>query len=82
MIVKVVEIHDGPLDLPVFHVVKEVTACDNCGCQEDVVIKSFNTYEEADAYCNSLIKDGKATDEHYKLLTSTTPVGEEQSWDL
>ena len=83
MIVKVVEIHDGPLDMPVFHVVSENMPYDNCGRTEDQIIKSFNTYAEADAYCNSLIEDGKARgDEHYKLLTSSTPVGEEQSWDL
>ena len=58
MILKVVEEYDGRL--PVFNVVKEVTACNNCGCQKDEVIKSFDTYEEAEAYCNSLIKDGKA----------------------
>jgi hypothetical protein len=58
MILKVVETYDGRL--PVFNVVKEVTACGNCGCQKDEVIKSFDTYEEADAYCNSLIQDGKA----------------------
>ncbi|NBW58379.1 hypothetical protein EBR43_11525 [bacterium] len=58
MTLKVVEEYDGRL--PVFNVVKEVTACDNCGCQKDEVIKSFDTYEEADAFCNSLIKDGKA----------------------
>jgi hypothetical protein len=60
MILKVVEQYDGRL--PVFNVVKEVTACDNCGCQKDKVIKSFDTYEEADAYCNSLISEGKARD--------------------
>jgi hypothetical protein len=80
MIIKVVQAYDGRL--PVFNVVMEVTACDNCGCQKDEVIKSFDTYEEAYAYCNSLIKDRKASGEHYKLLTSTTPIGEEQSWDL
>jgi len=58
MIVKVTEDRSGPS--PVFNVVKEVTACDNCGCQKDEVIKSFDTYEEADAYCNSLISEGKA----------------------
>ena len=58
MILKVVEEYDGRL--PVFNVVKEVTACDNCGCQKDEVIKSFDTYEEADAYCVSLINSGKA----------------------
>jgi len=58
MILKIVEEYDGRL--PVFNVVKEITACDNCGCQKDEVIKSFDTYEEADAFCNSLIKDGKA----------------------
>jgi len=58
MILKVVEEYDGRL--PVFNVVKEVTACDNCGVQKDEVIKSFDTYEEADAYCNSLIEQGKA----------------------
>ena len=46
--------------IPIFNVVKEVTACDNCGIQKDEIIKSFNTYEEADAYCNSLIDSGKA----------------------
>jgi hypothetical protein len=40
--------------------VKEVTACENCECQKDEIIKSFDTYEEADAYCNSLIREGKA----------------------
>ena len=58
MILKVTEQYDGRL--PVFNVVREVTACDNCGCQKDEVIKSFDTYEEADAYCNSLIDSGKA----------------------
>jgi len=58
MILKVTEQYDGRL--PVFNVVKEVTACENCGCQKDEVIKSFDTYEEADAYCNSLIDSGKA----------------------
>jgi len=58
MILKVVEQYDGRLH--VFNVVKEVTACDNCGCQKDEVIKSFDTYEEADAYCNGLIDNGKA----------------------
>jgi len=57
MILKVMEQYDGRL--PVFNVVKEVTACDNCGCQKDEVIKSFDIYEEADAYCNSLIAEGK-----------------------
>ena len=48
--------------LPVFNVVKEVVACDNCGVTKDVVIESFHTYAEADAYCNALIADGKARD--------------------
>ena len=60
MILKVIEQYDGRL--PIFNVVKEVTACDNCGCQKDEVIKSFDNYEEADAYCNSLISEGKARD--------------------
>ena len=68
MILRVTEQYDGRL--PVFNVVKEVTACDNCGCQKDEVIKSFDTYEEADAFCNSLIDSGKARDE-------STPCGEE-----
>ena len=68
MILKVTEQYDGRL--PVFNVVKEVTACDNCGCQKDEVIKSFDTYEEADAFCNSLIDSGKARDK-------ITPCGEE-----
>jgi uncharacterized protein CbrC (UPF0167 family) len=70
MILKVTEQYDGRL--PVFNVVKEVTACDNCGCQKDVVIKSFDTYEEADTYCNALIADGKAADNY------STACGEEQ----
>ena len=68
MILKVVEQYDGRL--PIFNVVKEVTACDNCGCQKDEVIKSFDTYEEADAYCNDLINNGKARDDY-------SPCGEE-----
>ena len=58
MILKVVQGYDGRL--PVFNVVKEVTACDNCHCQKDEVIKSFDTYEEADAYCDKLVAEGKA----------------------
>ena len=46
--------------IPIFNVVKEVTACDNCGIQKDEIIKSFNTYEEADAYCDKLVAEGKA----------------------
>ena len=72
MIVKVVHAHDGPLDLPMFHVVKEVTACDNCHCTEDQIIESFHSYAEADAYCDALIADGKAADDY------TTSCGEEQ----
>jgi C4-type Zn-finger protein len=69
MILKVTEQYDGRL--PVFNVVKEVTACDNCGYKKDEVIKSFDTYEEADVFCNALIADGKARDEF------TTSCGEE-----
>jgi len=58
MILKVAEKYDGRLR--VFNVVKEVTACDNCGCQKDEVIKSFDTYEEADAYCDKLVAEGRA----------------------
>ena len=58
MIVKVTEDRTGPL--PVFHVVKEVIACDNCHCTEDQIIESFHSYAEADAYCNSLISEGRA----------------------
>ena len=58
MILKVTEQYDGRL--PVFNVVKEVTVCDNCGATKDEVIKSFDTYEEADAYCDKLIAEGKA----------------------
>ena len=71
MIVKVVHAHDGPLDLPMFHVVKEVIACDNCHCTEDQIIESFHSYAEADAYCNAFVADGKAAD-------ATTSCGEEQ----
>jgi hypothetical protein len=44
----------------VFHVVKEVIACDNCHCSKDQVIESFHSYAEADAYCNALIANGEA----------------------
>jgi uncharacterized protein CbrC (UPF0167 family) len=70
MIVKVTEDRTGPLS--VFHVVKEVIACDNCCCTEDQVIESFHSYAEADAYCNALIADGKAADDY------TTACGEEK----
>lgn len=68
-VLKVVEVYDGRL--PEYRVVKEVTACTNCGVQKDVVLKHFDTYEEADAYCNKLINEGKARDD------STLPCGEE-----
>jgi len=68
MIIKVVEEYDGRL--PVFNVVKEVIACNNCQVTRDEIIKSFDTFEEADSYCNSLINSGKARDRY-------TPCGEE-----
>ena len=43
-----------------FHVMKEVIACDHCGDIEDQIIESFHSYAEADAYCDALIADGKA----------------------
>jgi len=61
MIVKVVETQDSRFR-SVFMVMKEVVACDNCGVTKDVLIESFNTYAQADAYCNALIADGKASD--------------------
>ena len=70
MIVKVVEDRTGPTS--VFHVMKEVIACDNCCCTEDQIIESFHSYAEADAYCNAFIADGKAAD------GQTTACGEEQ----
>ena len=70
MILKVTEDHTGPSC--VFHVVKEVIACDNCHCTEDQIIESFHSYAEADAYCDALIADGKAADDY------TSSCGEEQ----
>ena len=58
MILKVVQDYDGRL--PSWNVVKEVTGCNNCGCQKDEIIKSFDTYQEADAYVESLILSGQA----------------------
>lgn len=60
MILKVIQDYDGRL--PVWNVVKEVTACSNCGVQRDEIIKSFDTYEEADAFCSNLIDTGQARD--------------------
>ena len=57
MIVKVTEDHSGPSS--VFHVMKEVEACDVCGATKDQIIESFHSYAEADAYCDALIADGK-----------------------
>ena len=42
-----------------FHVMKEVEACDVCGATKDQIIESFHSYAEADAYCDALIADGK-----------------------
>jgi len=67
-ILKVKEVYDGRL--PEFQVVREVTACDNCGCQKDEVIKTFDSYEEADGFCNKLIAEGNTRD-------GITPCGEE-----
>jgi hypothetical protein len=84
MIVKVVHAHDGPLDLPMFQVVKEVIACDNCCATKDEVIKSFDTYAEADVYCNALVQSGEAADKPMRLyephgkINSSTACGEEQ----
>jgi hypothetical protein len=61
MIVKVVETQDSRFR-SVFMVMKEIVACDNCDVTKDVLIESFNTYAQADAYCNALIADGKARD--------------------
>jgi len=58
MILKVTEDRSGPS--PMFHVMKEVIACDHCGDIEDQIIESFHSYAEADAYCDALIADGKA----------------------
>ena len=69
MIIKVTEDRTGPS--AVFHVVKEVTACDNCGVTRDQIIDSFHSYAEADAFCNAWIADGKARDGY------TTSCGEE-----
>jgi len=58
MIVKVTEDCTGPL--PVFHVVKEVEACDVCSATKDQIIESFHSYAEADMYCHALIANGEA----------------------
>lgn len=67
-VLKVVEEYDGRL--PIFNVIKEASSCKNCDCQKDEIIKSFDTYEEAESFCNSLIKEGN-------LLDGVTPCGEE-----
>jgi hypothetical protein len=67
-IIKIKEEYDGRL--PVFNVVKEVVTCDNCNCTKDKVIKTFDSYDEAEEFCNNYIKQGKARD-------SITPCGEE-----
>jgi len=69
MIVKVTEDRSGPL--PVFHVVKEVIACDNCHCSKDQIIESFHSYAEASAYCDALIADGRAADDQNTAIDVT-----------
>jgi hypothetical protein len=81
MIVKVTEDRTGPSS--VFHVMKEVIACDNCHCTEDQIIESFHSYAEADAYCDALVQNGEAADkpirlhEPYFMFNNTTACGEE-----
>lgn len=62
---KVTETYDGRL--PVYHVIKEVITHSDT---KDVIIKSFDTYEEAEQYCSQLITEGRVED-------STTSCGEE-----
>jgi len=71
MIVKVTEDRTGPS--PVFHVMREVITCDNCHCTEDQIIESFHSYAEADAYCDALIADGKASDDYIAACGEEQP---------
>lgn len=64
---KIIEEYDGRL--PVFNVIKEVPECNNCSVK-DVLIKSFDSYEEANSFCNQLINEEKVKDDF-------TPCGEE-----
>jgi len=83
MIVKVVETQDSRFR-PVFMVMKEVITCDNCEATKDVLIESFETYAQADAYCNALVQSGAAADcvmrlyEPHHKIDDSTACGEEQ----
>lgn len=67
---KVVQGYDGRL--PVFHVMEEITSCNRCGDQKDVIVKSFDTYEEADTFCDNLIIEKRSTHKN-----NISPCGEE-----
>lgn len=67
-IFKITETYDGRL--PVYHVIKKITVCNGYKIQKDEIVKSFDTYGEADEFCNKLIADNSAGD-------NTTSCGEE-----
>lgn len=67
-IFRVTEAYDGKL--PIFNVIKKIVTHNSCGVTKDKVIKSFDTYEEANRFCDELVENSKAKD-------SSTPCGEE-----
>lgn len=63
---KIIEEYDGRL--PSFNVVREVNFCGNNKSQ---IVKTFDSYEEAEKYCNEFLKNNNDIDDR------TTPCGEE-----
>lgn len=68
MALRVKEEYDGRL--PVYHVVKEISTCNNCNVTKDEIIKTFDTYEEAVEYADNMVSEARAK-------AGLTPCGEE-----
>jgi len=51
--IKVVEAYDGRL--PYYNVVREVSASNNCNKTEEEIIGSFESYEEADLFADTVV---------------------------
>lgn len=65
-VLKIIEEYDGRL--PSFNVVREVNFCGNIKSQ---IVKTFDSYEEAEKFCNEVLKNNNDIDDR------TTPCGEE-----
>lgn len=59
-LIKVKEEYDGRL--PVYHVVREISTCDNCNAIKDEIVKTFDTYEDAVKHADSIIEENRNRD--------------------